>query len=131
MKKAKNLVMVVEDERPLLTAIQKKLERSGFETITARSGEQALDYLKSLDETPNLIWLDYYLQGMNGIELLKVLKKSPNWKNIPVFVVSNTAGPDKIEKMKELGIKRHYIKAEKRLDNIIEDINKLLKGGEV
>lgn len=110
----KKTVLIVEDERPLLTAIQKKLTNSGFETISTRSAEQALDYLNSIDETPDLIWLDYYLQGMNGIDFIKELNRDTRLQNIPIFVISNTAGQDKIDTLKTLGIKKILRKSRKK-----------------
>jgi DNA-binding NtrC family response regulator len=58
-------ILVIEDERPLLAAVQKKLELNGFETVTARSVEQAMSYL---DEVENIsaIWLDHYLYRQRG-----------------------------------------------------------------
>jgi DNA-binding response OmpR family regulator len=53
-------ILIVEDERPLANAIKIKLELNGFETVTARSVAQALDYLENINEI-NAIWLDHYL----------------------------------------------------------------------
>lgn len=128
-KQENNIIMVIEDETPLLLAIQKKLEHSGFETITARDGNQALDYLQSMDQPPSLIWLDYYLPSMNGLEFLRRLKGIAKLKDIPVFVISNTASPEKVDAMMELGAKKYFLKAEKRLDQIIAEIRSFLKKG--
>lgn len=130
-EKRKKVVLIVEDETPLLLAIQKKLRNSGFETISAKDGKQALDYLLSLENLPDLIWLDYYLPTMDGLEFLSRIKKRSKLKNIPVIVVSNTAGPEKLSAMMALGANRYFVKAEKRLDEIIKEINSLMtKGGE-
>lgn len=126
----KQLIMVVEDDEPLLFAIQKKLQSSGFRTIGIIDGKQVLDYLKKGDEIPSLIWLDYYLPSINGLELLTQMKKNEKYQNIPVFVISNTAGPEKIHAMMALGVKKYFLKAEIRLDEMIEEIKTFLnKGG--
>jgi two-component system phosphate regulon response regulator PhoB len=122
----KKLIFIIEDETPLLLAIQKKLKNAGFDTLTAKDGKQALDYLMSLDRLPDLIWLDYYLPTMNGLEFLSRVKKNKKFENIPVVVVSNTAGPEKVNAMMALGVEQYYVKAEKRLDEIIKEINSLM-----
>lgn len=120
-------VLVVEDERPLLTIIQKKLNKFGFETISTKSGEQALDYLKNMDQLPDLIWLDYFLQGMDGLEFMRKVHNDPKFKNIPIYIVSNTAGPDKIKSMLALGAKKYFVKADHKLEEIVKEIKNNLE----
>ncbi len=126
ISKSFNRVLIVEDERTLKMAIQKKLEKTGFETVAATSAEEALELLQDPKNRPDVIWLDYYLPSMNGLEFLTKIKENPKYKSIPVFVVSNTAGPEKVATMMALGVHKYFIKAEKRLDEIIYEINRLL-----
>lgn len=111
--------MVVEDETLLLQAITKKLKISGMDVLSCASGQQAIDYLKSLDELPDAIWLDYYLKDTNGLAFMQELKQNASWTDIPVLVVSNSASPDKVHNMLGLGAKKYILKAEYRLDEII------------
>ena len=116
----KNTILVVEDEAPLLKAIGKKLELMGFEGVSARSVDQALEYLETLEEV-SCVWLDHYLLGKeSGLDLLVKLKSEDSkWKNIPVYVVSNTASSDKVEAYLKLGASKYFVKANFRLDEII------------
>lgn len=123
------VVLVVEDERPLLEAIRIKLENSGFEVVTARSVEQAINHLEDVDRI-DAIWLDHYLLGKeNGLDFVAKCKADEaKCVNIPIFVVSNTASSDKVQAYMQLGVNKYYVKAEKRLDDIISDMNaELLK----
>ena len=124
--------MVVEDEVLLLEAITKKLKLSQIDVLSCSSGQQAVDYLKSLDELPDAIWLDYYLKDMNGLAFMQELKQNPQWSNIPILVVSNSASPDKVSNMLALGARKYILKAEHRLDEIIVMIRDFIKddGGE-
>jgi DNA-binding response OmpR family regulator len=121
--------MVVEDETLLLQAITKKLKLSGLDVISCASGQQAVDYLNNLDELPDAVWLDYYLKDMNGLAFMQTLKDNPQWTDIPVLVVSNSASPDKVTNMLGLGAKKYILKAEYRLDEIIEMIRDFLRDG--
>jgi len=118
-KKEEPTIMVVEDETLLLQAITKKLKLSGMDVLSCASGKQAVDYLESMDELPDAVWLDYYLKDMNGLMFMQTLKTNPKWENIPVIVVSNSASPDKVHNMLALGAKKYILKAEYRLDEII------------
>jgi DNA-binding response OmpR family regulator len=119
MSKENPTIMVVEDEVLLLQAITKKLKISEMDVLSCSSGGQAVDYLNSIDELPDAIWLDYYLKDMNGLAFMQELKANPKWADIPVLVVSNSASPDKVHNMLGLGAKKYILKAEYRLDEII------------
>ena len=121
------IILVVEDEMPLLEVIKKKLQLNDYSVVTARSVDQALEYLKEVGDI-DIIWLDHYVLGeKNGLDFITELKSTRSkWKHIPVIVVSNSAGPEEIKKYKELGAERYYLKAETRLDRIVRDINTLL-----
>lgn len=126
MPEEKPRVLIVEDEASLLLAIEQKLKRAGFLTVPIQDGREALSYLRTTRQAPRLIWLDYYLPSMNGLEFLGEVKKDPNLKNIPVFVVTNTAGPDKVSAMMALGADRYFLKAERRLSEIIDHAKSIL-----
>ena len=122
MAESQKTILVLEDERPLLEAIKKKLEISGFAVLSARSVEQAIEYLKDVGDIA-VIWLDHYLLGKeNGLDFVTRMKGNEEWKKIPIFVVSNTASPDKMTSYIELGVDKYYTKADYRLDQIIADI---------
>lgn len=130
MKKQISTILVIEDENLLLQAITKKLTLSGLNPVSCTSGEQAIDYLKNLIELPDVIWLDYHLKGMDGLTFLKEIKANSKWKNIPVVVISNSASPDKVHNMLALGANKYLLKAEYRLDQIIETVKEFAQDGQ-
>jgi CheY-like chemotaxis protein len=117
-------ILVVEDEKPLLEVIKTKLEKEGFSVVTARSVEQALGYLEDIGSI-NAVWLDHYLLGKeDGLDFVAKCKQPDSWcKDIPIFVVSNTASADKVHSYLKFGVTKYYVKAEKKLDEIVTEIN--------
>lgn len=72
--KDKKTILVIEDERPLVLAIETKLEKNGFFVITARTVEQGLNYLDDVSKI-DVIWLDHYLLGeKTGLDFVVKLK---------------------------------------------------------
>ncbi len=126
MSKQNPTIMVVEDETLLLQAITKKIKISGMDVLSCSSGQQAIDYLNSIDELPDAVWLDYYLKDMNGLDFMQQLKENPKWEHIPVLVVSNSASPEKVNTMLGLGAKKYILKAEHRLDEILTIIREFI-----
>ncbi len=130
MNDQKLKILVIEDEPSLREAITLKLNSQGMEVIGFESGQKAIDYLKnltSLDMLPDLIWLDYYLKDLNGLDFMKELKKYNNLISIPVIVVSNSASPQKVQDMLDMGAKKYILKAENRLDDIVGTMQELIK----
>jgi len=125
--KKEQIILVVEDEKPLSDVVKKKLEICGFAVVTARNIRQAIDYLEELERI-DLVWLDHYLLGdENGLDLVTKMKaEKSKWKNIHIFVVSNTATPDKVASYLDLGVDKYFTKADYRLDDIIKDIRSVL-----
>ncbi|MBM2820886.1 MAG: response regulator receiver protein [Candidatus Berkelbacteria bacterium] len=124
-------LLVVEDEQPLIDIICKKLALLGFKTLCVGSVKDAIKFLK---ENPTIdgIWLDHCLLGKeNGLEFVHAVKNHEVWKKIPIFVVSNTASPDKVKTYLELGVEKYYTKADYRLDDILKDIKIVLGKGEL
>lgn len=119
-------ILLVEDERPLIEAIKSKLELNGLDSVSARTVNQAIDYMESLERV-DLIWLDHYLLGKeNGLDFVAKIKEEDKWKHIPIFVISNTATADKKFSYLNLGIEKYYVKSDHRLDEIVKDIKNLL-----
>lgn len=119
-------IMVVEDEVMLLEAIVKKLALENIDVVSSVSGKQALEYLESLTIPPDGIWLDYYLKDMNGLEFMEELKKHPVWAKIPVVVVSNSASPDKVNRMIALGAKEYLVKSDYSLKSVIDTLRDII-----
>ena len=122
-------ILVVEDEQALATVIGHKLSSAGFDAVSASSVEQALGYITNLDVSA--IWLDHYLLGKeNGLDLVTKIKDNKHWKDIPIFVVSNTATADKVKSYLAIGVNEFYIKSNYRLDQIVGDITNHLTTSE-
>ncbi len=127
MDEKKYTVLIVEDEDLLLSAISRKLEVYGINAIRCTSGQAGIQTLSNLEKSPDAIWLDYYLKDMSGLEFMNNLKQNDKWLRIPIIVVSNSASPDKVKSMLTLGVKKYYLKAENRLDDIIASVKNMIE----
>lgn len=117
-------ILVVEDENSLRKAISISLKKHQYGVLMATSADEALNALNA-SGTVDAIWLDHYLlNNETGLDFLEKMKSNPEWKNIPVFVVSNSVDDKKVNAYYLMGIEKYYIKAENSLDTIIDDLNK-------
>lgn len=123
-KKSKKIVFVIEDDTFLVQAYQIKLKKEGIEVWVATDGEEALKFLKK--DPPNLILLDIMLPKINGFSVLEEIKKNEKWKNTPVIILSNLGQQQDIEKGKSLGVNDYIVKANARINEVVEKIKKYL-----
>jgi len=76
-------ILVVDDEESICQSLKGILSDEGFEVLTARSGEECLDIIE--EELPDLVLLDIWLPGIDGIEILKRIKsKHPQMQIIMI-----------------------------------------------
>ena len=79
-------VLVVEDDADTREMLQRMLEREGFAVTEAADGRAGLD--RVAEQRPSLILLDLLMPQMNGFEFLAELQTRPDWRSIPVVVVT-------------------------------------------
>src|SRR5437660_295611 len=81
-------VLLVEDDKAILEALQMVLETYGFSVVCIQNGKEALEWLKSCAELPRVVLLDLMMPVMDGFGFLEVLKRDPKLAKIPVMVMS-------------------------------------------
>ena len=79
-------VLVVDDERDLVSLLDFNLRQSGFETTLAYAGEEALSAARR--RPPDLVLLDLMLPDMSGTEVCRTLKGDPRTRSLPVIMVT-------------------------------------------
>lgn len=118
-------ILLIEDEEALQKALSKSLEMENYTVISAYDGKTGLEAARK--EKPDLILLDLILPQMDGFEVLRELKKSPETKDIPVIILTNLEQSQSVEKTIEFGPLNYLVKANYNLDEIIAKIKELLK----
>ena len=93
----KQTILVVEDERKISDIIRLYLEREGYHSEIANSGEDALKLLKT---NPSLVVLDLMLPDIQGEELCAMIRQS---SDIPIIMLTAKTGEDDIIKGLSLG----------------------------
>jgi two-component system, OmpR family, phosphate regulon response regulator PhoB len=82
----KPLVLIVEDEAPLVTMLRYNLEREGFAVDEAADGEEAL--LRIRERRPDAVLLDWMLPLVSGLEVCRQLRRAPTTRSLPVIMLT-------------------------------------------
>jgi len=82
----KPLILVVDDDAPILILMQNLLREFGFEPLTAASGNEAIDIARG--RRPALVLLDRHMPGMSGEEVIRALRDDDGLAQLPILIVS-------------------------------------------
>jgi DNA-binding response OmpR family regulator len=118
MAEPKKKVLVVDDERAILTVLRIKLGISGYDVVSASDGEEALELIKST--CPDIMLLDVIMPGMDGFQVLEKVRAA---SKLPVIVSS--ARPENASKALSLGA-NDFLAKPLDVDEIVKRIEKLL-----
>lgn len=119
-------ILIVEDDRSLIDALNKKFYLEGFKTLLARDGEKGLE--RALSEHPDLILLDIIMPKMDGMTMLEKLRKDEWGKNVPVIILTNLTNADDVSAAMQQGVYDFLVKSNWTLDDLITQVNDKLKG---
>lgn len=114
----------MEDDNFVAEVYSTKLLEMGHEVWVAQNGEEGLSLVEK--NKPDLILLDILMPVMGGVEMLAELKKNPQWKEIPVILLTNVSEKESIQRVRELGVQDYLIKSHFTPAEVIEKIEAIL-----
>ena len=79
-------VLIIDDSPTELHLFQNMLEKNGFETLVADSGEEGVR--KALVTRPDCILMDVVMPGMNGFQATRKLSRDATTSSIPVIIIT-------------------------------------------
>ncbi len=117
-------ILIVDDSKPIRTALKLFVEEAGFFPEEAASGEEAYELAKK--NNYNLITIDVLMPGMNGYELCSRIRTLNNYLQTPIIMVS--ALSDKLDKIKgfDAGVDEYIVKPVDK-NTFISMITRLMK----
>ncbi|MDD5043772.1 MAG: response regulator [Patescibacteria group bacterium] len=121
-----NHVLIVEDEDFLIRTLEDNLTAEGCTVDVAKNGEEAIEKIGR--KKPDLILLDILMPKKDGFYVLGETKKNPEWKLIPVIVLSNLGEDMTIKRALELGADDYFVKSQHPIQEIIEKVKDYLEG---
>ena len=125
MSKNKTSVLIIEDDSYISDMYKIKLESENFEVATAKDGIIGIKMLEK--QKPDIILLDVVMPKMDGFDVLKIIKKNIELKEVPVVLLTNLGQKENVEKGFDLGADSYIIKAHFTPSEVIEKIREVLK----
>lgn len=116
-------VLVIEDSKLQQLSYRTVLGRAGYELEVSSSGFEAIRM--AMERRPDVIILDLMLPYLPGLEVLRLLKHSPELKDIPVVIIS-ALPPANQEKLQGEGAARFLFKDEMTEGNLLSALTEAI-----
>jgi DNA-binding response OmpR family regulator len=114
-------ILVVDDTALAREAVAKLLEYEGFSVLRAEHGRDA--WAMMYDHTPDLVLLDLMMPEMDGITLLRMIRRSDRWERLPVVVLTGATDDQKlVQRARELKIQDLVPKASFGFDDLLKRV---------
>jgi chemosensory pili system protein ChpA (sensor histidine kinase/response regulator) len=101
-------VLVVDDSLSVRRVVSRALSKHGWQVKEARDGVQALAMVPTV--SPDVILLDVEMPRMDGYEVTSTLKRQPEYRDIPIVMLTSRGGDRHRQKAAELGVDAYLVK---------------------
>jgi len=116
-------ILVVDDDPAIRELLRQELSAEGYLVEEATDGVEALQKLAA--HRPDLVTLDVMMPKLNGFEVVKAVRSSPDMVGIPIIMISVT---EQRERGYRLGIDRYFTKP-LDVSALLREVNQLLEQG--
>ena len=118
------LILIVDDALTVRNLAKYALTKENFKVIEAEDGLKGLEALKN--NTVDLIITDFNMPHMNGLEMAQAIKKIPELKHIPIFMLTTEATPESVREGRTIGVTGWILKPFVP-DKLIEAVKKVFR----
>lgn len=101
-------VLIADDEPAIALSIEFLMRRSGFDTLVARDGEDAL--VKASTFRPHLVLLDLMLPRLSGLDVCRGLRRSPGMEALKVIMLTAKGGAGEHQRGIDAGADAYLVK---------------------
>ena len=109
-------VLICEDEEIMLTALEFRLKKQGYQVLKAKDGREALEVIKS--ENPDMIIADILMPHVTGLEIIEYVRKELK-RDTPIITISALEHDDVVLSAFKLGANDFITKPFKPVELII------------
>jgi signal transduction histidine kinase/DNA-binding response OmpR family regulator len=117
-------VLILEDDVDTMELFRRAAEREGWKPLLAENGRIGLDRLR--EKIPDIVLLDLMMPEMDGLEFLSEMRKNPDWKDIPVIVVTAKELSEAERHEVNQQVQRVLHKADYATYDLVEQIRKIV-----
>lgn len=116
------MVLIAEDEKPMASALKLKLEKAGIDSVIARDGLEAMEFIKK--DKYDLVLLDLIMPKKDGFGVLEEVRELNVYT--PIMVLTNLGQEEDFNRAKQLGAIDYVIKSNTSISEVVNKVKKAL-----
>ncbi|PJE75555.1 hypothetical protein COV04_03955 [Candidatus Uhrbacteria bacterium CG10_big_fil_rev_8_21_14_0_10_48_11] len=120
-------ILIIEDESFLAEMYNTKFNELGYLVLVGHDGREGMEIMKR--EKPDLTLLDIIMPELDGYEVLKIVRKDPQIKELLIVILSNLGQEEEIAKGMQLGADDYLVKSDLTPSQLVEKIEAVLARG--
>jgi DNA-binding response OmpR family regulator len=101
-------VLIADDEPNIVTSLEYLMEKSGYEVMIARNGDEALALIESF--LPDVVLLDVMMPRMSGYEVCQKMRERADWQHIKIVMLSAKGREAEVNKGLSIGADTYVTK---------------------
>ncbi|PIZ00546.1 hypothetical protein COY62_02010 [bacterium (Candidatus Howlettbacteria) CG_4_10_14_0_8_um_filter_40_9] len=117
-------ILIVEDEKPVRSALQNKFSFVGFKTVEAKNGKEGLELMQK--EKPDLALIDVRMPVMGGIEMIRKFKEIERIKDTLFVVLTNDSTSETLADVMAVGGNHYFVKSDTPIEAIVDRVKMML-----
>jgi DNA-binding response OmpR family regulator len=117
-------IAIIEDDATISQMYRMKFEASGFDVQLASDGKRGVELVEAF--LPDIILLDLKMPEMNGVDALRIIRKSSWGKDIPVIILTNLGEEEAPKEVRLLGIHSYIVKANLTPRQVVQRVKEAL-----
>jgi len=122
---ANKKIMIIEDEPFTLKMYSHLLTEEGFEVVATPNTKETARL--AMANKPSLFIVDMMLQDGDGFDVIRELRKTAEFKNTPILVLSNLGQEMDIQEAKKIGADKYLVKSNVRFEEVIKTVKEMIK----
>ena len=119
-------ILIADDEPNIVELLRIEFSESGYEVVTAASGNECLDRIHATD--PDLVVLDVRMPDLSGSEVAMRLRSEPKYKNLPIIFLTGLFSKDDEKRMGNEIANQVIFAKPFSVSRLLEKVRELLSG---
>jgi two-component system chemotaxis response regulator CheY len=119
-------ILIVDDSESIRELVGSTLEHAGYKVYKGVNGKDGLERLKTLDDTISLVITDLFMPVMDGLDLIRNVRKMDEYKFVPILMLTTESHIDKKMEGKKAGVTGWMVKPFEE-DRLLRIVRKILR----
>ncbi len=121
------VILIIEDEIPLLKSYGELLKSVGYNVILAENGYKGLEILANNTGGIDLVILDLMMPGIDGLDVLRTVNKDHSkYGDMPILILTRMKNETIVKETFDLGVSSYLVKTDTDASGLLKEIDKFL-----